>query len=220
MVNERADAQRKIGIFGGTFNPVHYGHLMIAENACEQFGLEKVIFMPTGHSPHKPFMGEDMNRHRCRMVELAIADNPLFGISYREIENPGVNCTYETLRQLNEEQPDTQFHFILGADSLFDFLFWRHPEMICREAVILAAVRDTLDEKKVDEQISYLCRKLQGQIYRLNTPNFNVSSKSIRERIGKGQTIRYLVPDTVSDYIRSNGLYSVLSEGGDDEYEI
>ena len=220
MVNGKAGQKQKIGIFGGTFNPIHYGHLMIAENACEQFGLEKVIFMPTGHSPHKPFMGEDMNRHRCRMVELAIADNPLFDISYREIESAGINYTYETLRQLNKEQPDTQFYFILGADSLFDFPFWRHPELICREAVILAAVRDTLNEKKVDDQISYLCRSLKGRIYRLNTPNFNVSSKSIRERIRKGQTIRYLVPDPVADYIRENGLYSGCSEGGDDKYEI
>lgn len=210
---EKGEAKRKIGIFGGTFNPVHYGHLMIAENACEQFGLEKVVFMPTGHSPHKPFMGEDMKRHRCRMLELAIEDNPLFGISYREVESTRVNYTYATLRQLNEEHPGIQFYFILGADSLFDFLFWRHPELICKEAVILAAVRDEWNEKKVDEQISYLCRRLQGQIYRLNTPNFNVSSKSIRERILKGQTIRYLVPDPVAGYIRENRLYQELPEG-------
>lgn len=78
---------RKVGIFGGTFNPIHYGHLMIADNACEQFGLEKVIFMPTGHAPHKEFMGKDMSVHRCKMVEAAIADNPLFDISYREIKS-------------------------------------------------------------------------------------------------------------------------------------
>lgn len=217
---ERAAKGKKIGIFGGTFNPIHYGHLMIAENACEQFQLEKVIFIPTGHSPHKPFMGENMNRHRCRMVELAIADNPLFEISYREIENRRINYTYETLRQLNEENPETEFYFILGADSLFDFLFWRHPELICQEAVILAAVRDTLNEKKVDEQISYLSRRLNGRIYRLNTPNFNVSSKSIRERIRRGQTIRYLIPDSVSDYIRKNHLYLECRNEVEDGYEI
>ena len=212
--------KRKIGIFGGTFNPVHYGHLMIAENACEQFGLEQVIFLPTGHSPHKPFMGEDMIRHRCHMVELAIADNPLFGISYREIEHNGISYTYETLRLMKEEHPDMECYFILGADSLFDFVLWRHPEMICREAVILAAVRDELNEKRVDEQISYLSRHLGGQIYRLNTPNFNVSSKSIRERVGQGQNIRYLVPDTVAAYIQENSLYLNQPEGVVESHEI
>ncbi len=217
---EKEETKRKVGIFGGTFNPVHYGHLLIAENACEQFGLEKVVFMPTGHSPHKPFMGEDMSRHRCRMLGLAIKDNPLFGISYYEVESAGVSYTYETLRRLNEKHPDVRFYFILGADSLFDFLFWRNPELICREAVILAAVRDEWDEKKVDEQITYLCRRLRGQIYRLNTPGFNVSSKSIRERIAKKQTIRYLVPDPVADYIRENRLYLEFPEGEDGIYEI
>ena len=83
--------KKKIGIFGGTFNPIHYGHLLIAENACAQFNLDHVIFLPTGHTPHKQFMGEDMSEHRCHMVEAAIADNPKFSISYREIQNTGVN---------------------------------------------------------------------------------------------------------------------------------
>lgn len=197
----------KVGIFGGTFNPIHYGHLMIADNACEQFGLEKVLFMPTGHAPHKEFMGKDMSEHRCKMVEIAIADNPMFDISYREIESESVNYTYNTLRQLNEEYTDTRFYFILGADSLFDFDLWMHPELICREAVILAAVRDELNEKMVDDQVLYLTKKFQGEIHRLNTPNFNVSSKSIRERIRKKQTIRYMIPDQVAEYIEKYSIY-------------
>ncbi|MCC8152038.1 MAG: nicotinate-nucleotide adenylyltransferase [Lachnospiraceae bacterium] len=198
----------KTGIFGGTFNPIHYGHLMIAENACEQFELEQVIFLPTGHAPHKEFMGEDMSRHRCRMVELAIADNAQFTVSYREAESASVNYTYETLRQFNEEFPDTQFYFILGADSLFDFSMWRRPDLICREAVILAAVRDDLDEKRVDEQIVSLTNRFGGEIHRLNTPAFNVASRDIRDRINAGQTIRYLTPDSVRKYIGNNHLYS------------
>lgn len=198
---------RKVGIFGGTFNPIHYGHLMIAENACEQFELEQVVFLPTGHTPHKEFMGEDMSRHRCRMVELAIADNTRFSISYRETESTSVNYTYETLRKFNKEFPDTQFYFILGADSLFDFSMWRRPDLICREAVILAAVRDDLDEKKVDDQIAALTDRFGGEIYRLDTPAFNVSSRDIRDRINCGQTIRYLTPDSVRKYIREKQLY-------------
>lgn len=199
--------KHKIGIFGGTFNPIHYGHLMIADNACQQFELDKVIFMPTGHAPHKEFMGEDMSRHRCRMTELAIADNPNFAISYREIESQTVNYTCDTLHKLKEAFPNTEFYFILGADSLFDFHMWKHPELITKEAIILAAVRDEWNEEKVDAQISLLRRTYQGQIYRLRTPNFNVSSKSLRDRIRAGQTIRYMVPDQVADYIRTWELY-------------
>lgn len=205
--SSKTDAFRKIGVFGGTFNPIHYGHLMIAENACEQFDLEKVIFMPTGHTPHKAFMGEDMSVHRCEMVRLAIRNNPRFDISYREVQSQGVNYTYETLAQMNTEFPNNRFYFILGADSLFDFHLWRHPERICREAVILAAVRDELNEEKVDQQIQKLRETYSGEIYRLNTPNFNVSSKSIRERICRGQTIRYMIPDEVASYIDHRKLY-------------
>lgn len=199
--------KKRIGIFGGTFNPIHYGHLIIAENACSQYDLERVIFLPTGHAPHKPFMGEDMSIHRCRMVEAAIADNPKFSISYREIQNTSVNYTYKTLESVKLENPDTDLYFILGADSLFDFELWRHPELICRYAAILAAVRDYLNEQKVDRQIRYLREKFGGSIYRLDTPNFNVSSKGLRERIQNGETIRYMVPKDVEQYIAENQLY-------------
>lgn len=202
-----SDKKHRVGIFGGTFHPIHYGHLIIAENACEQFDLEKVIFMPTGHAPHKEYAGSGMDKHRCRMVELAIADNPLFEISYREVISSSINYTYQTLHRLNEEFPDTAFYFILGADSLFDFHLWRHPELICKEAVILAAVRDDLNESRVDAQIESLTTQLQAEIHRLNTPNFNVSSKIIRERIRNSQTIRYLTPDPVAQYIVRNRLY-------------
>lgn len=205
-------AKQRIGIFGGTFNPIHYGHLIIAENACQQYHLEQVIFLPTGHSPHKPYMGEDMNTHRCNMVERAIEDNPRFSISYEEIQNADINYTYRTLDVFKKKYPDKELYFILGADSLFDFEYWRHPEHICTQATILAAVRDFLTEQKVDEQIQYLCKKFQADIHRLETPNFNVSSKSLRERIQKGQTIRYMVPETVKDYIFANNLYVTTYE--------
>ena len=201
--------KKRIGIFGGTFNPIHYGHLIIAENACQQYHLDQVVFLHTGHSPHKPYMGEDMSVHRCRMVECAIADNPRFSISFEEIQNPDVNYTYKTLQVFQEKFPDSELFFILGADSLFDFEYWRNPGEICAQATILAAVRDNLTEQKVDEQIVYLQEKYKGQIYRLETPNFNVSSKKLRERIQQGQTIRYMVPREVERYIQEKRIYEV-----------
>lgn len=208
-IQDQKSYNQKIGIFGGTFNPIHYGHLIIAENACNQFQLDQVIFLPTGHSPHKAFMGEDMSVHRCNMVKLAIADNPKFSISYREIESNTVNYTYRTLEILKNQYPDVKLYFILGADSLFDFDQWRYPDRICQNAAILAAVRDDLTEQRVDEQIAYLQRKYCGEIYRLHTPNFNVSSKALRNRIQNQDTIRYMVPPEVEHYIYSHALYRV-----------
>ena len=200
-------AQRRIGIMGGTFNPIHYGHLIIAENACEQYGLEQVIFMPTGRAPHKDFSGEEMTRHRCEMVKLAIQGNDKFTISLFEVRREQTSYTFETLKEMQRIYPDAKLYFILGADSLFDFDNWYRPDIICREAVILAAVRDNLTESKVDSQIQYLKDTFHGEIHRLETPNFNVSSKTIRARLRHGQTIRYMVPEKVEEYIKRQGLY-------------
>ncbi|MCD8232245.1 MAG: nicotinate-nucleotide adenylyltransferase [Clostridiales bacterium] len=202
-----AEKEKRVGIFGGTFNPIHNGHLLIAKNACEQFCLEKIIFLPTGHAPHKAFMGEDMCLHRRKMTELAIAPYPIFELSLREMNRTTVNYTYRTLHELNAEYSDTQFYFILGADSLFDFQLWRHPELICQEAVILAAVRDDFDEEKVDAQIAFLSEKYNGKIHRIRTRNYKVSSREIRERICSGKNVRGMLPDSVLEYIQDNRLY-------------
>lgn len=203
------NAEKRIGIMGGTFNPIHYGHLIIAENACEQYHLDRVIFMPTGYAPHKKFTGEQMTQHRCEMIRLAIEGNEKFSLSRYETEKHSTNYTYQTLHHMHKIYPDSDLYFILGADSLFDFDKWRRPELICQEAVILAAVRDYLTEAKVDTQIQHLKDTLKGEIYRLDTPNFNVSSKTIRSRLGLGQTIRYMVPDNVETYIKMQHLYQM-----------
>lgn len=199
--------QHRVGIFGGTFNPIHNGHLMIAENACRQFQLEQIVFMPTGHAPHKAYMGADMSSHRIHMTELAIDGHPSFTISCRELENERVSYTYQTLCRLNAEYPDTEFYFILGADSLFDFHLWRHPEIICREAIILAAARDNLDAAKLDAQIASLTEQYGGRIYRIRMENYCISSREIRERIAAGLSVSEMVPPCVMHYIEENRLY-------------
>lgn len=203
------DKTKRIGIMGGTFNPIHYGHLIIAENACEQFHLDQVIFMPTGHTPHKAYGGAEMTKHRCEMVRLAIDGNDHFVLSTYEVEQTEVNYTYLTLKAMQDEYPDAQLYFILGADSLFSFDEWKYPDQIAKRAVILAAVRDYLTESRVDNQILYLKERYGGEIFRLDTPNFNVSSKIIRQRCQMGETIRYMIPDKVKEYIEKNGLYIV-----------
>ena len=202
-----AKSRMKTGIMGGTFNPVHYGHLIIAENACCQYGLDRVIFVPTGHPPHKEFLGDDMCVHRCRMTELAIEGNDHFAMSYMEVESTGINYTYLSLKRFHEKYPDDILYFIMGADSLFELKNWVRPELIIQNAVILAAVREKMDSESVDRQIEELRKSFGGEIHRLDTPNFDVSSKLIRKRVKDGQTIKYMTPEAVEDYIKENKLY-------------
>ena len=207
-MEHKSNHKYRIGIMGGTFNPIHYGHLIIAENAYEQFELDQVIFMPTGHTPHKDYGGEEMTAHRCEMVRLAIEGNDHFSLSTYEVDRREVNYTYLTLAAIHEQYPEAELFFIMGADSLFDFDKWRCPDLICKEAIILAAVRASMTESRVDEQISYLSDLYKGEIHRLESPNFSVSSRSIRERIGKSETVRYMIPDSVRAYIEEHSLYA------------
>lgn len=199
--------RRNIGLMGGTFNPIHYGHLLIAENAYEQFGLDEVIFMPTGSSPHKDDRQILDAKERLKMVQLAIADNPHFSCSDYEILKEGVCYTYLTLQQLKNTLPDCDLFFIMGADSLAYFESWRCPDEISRSSTILAAVRDGLNIEELQPIKKHLLEEYGTQIEFINTPNFSVSSEIIRHRIKKRHSIRYLVPDVVEAYIKQHKLY-------------
>ena len=201
-------ARKKIGIFGGAFNPIHYGHLMIGEVASDQYGLDTVIFLPSGHAPHKEFLGDVMAGHRYAMTRLAIAGNPHFTISDYEVTSEETTFTTRSLDHFREQYPQDELYFIIGADSLFDFETWRDPAGICEKCILLAAVRAEMNEARVDAQIAYLKEKYSGDIRRLDTPNFAISSREIRERIAAGRTVRYMIPASVEDYIKTNGLYA------------
>ncbi|MCI8484892.1 MAG: nicotinate-nucleotide adenylyltransferase [Lachnospiraceae bacterium] len=199
--------RKKIGIMGGTFDPIHFGHLIIAENAREQFALDQVLFIPTGHSPHKQDQYITTAVHRCRMVSLAIYDHPQFVLNKIEIESPEISYTYLTLQKLKEEYINAELYFILGADSLFDFELWKEPELILENANILAAYRGYKHQKNFSVQLDHLNQKYPEKFFPLCTPNFEVSSHNIRDRVCRRQTIRYLVPKEVEDYIREYHLY-------------
>lgn len=204
---------KKIGIMGGTFNPIHNGHLMIAENAREQYGLEKVFFIPTGRSPHKLQQQIADVSQRCSMISLAIEDNRAFVLNRIEADAPEISYTYITLEKLKKDYPDTEFYFILGADSLFTLENWRNPKQILADCCILAAYREHQQQEDFFRQIEYLTEKYQSRIYPLQTPSFAVSSMEIRNRVRKGQTIRYLLPAKVEQYIRDYRLYQIETEG-------
>ena len=197
----------KIGIMGGTFDPIHYGHLMIAENAREQFGLDKVLFIPTGNPPHKQRQHVTEAIHRCRMVSLAIEDNEAFAMDETEVESSDTSYTYLTLKKIRDRYREAHLYFILGADSLFDFESWKEPEAILEHCSILAAFRYHVHQDCFFEEIGYLNCKYQEHFFPLNTPNLEVSSQDIRNRLQYGRTVRYLVPRNVELYIRKHHLY-------------
>ncbi len=197
--------KKKIGIVGGTFNPIHYGHLMIAESAREQYCLQEIRFLPSGHPPHKQHTMQAS--HRCNMVSLAIADNPFFILDRREVESQGISYTFLTVENLEKELPDAELYFILGGDSLFDFESWRKPEAILQHCSILAAYRKQERQEGFFQQIDLLNHKYPGKFFPLDTPSLEVSSQDIRKRVQSGRSIRYLVPREVEDYIRAHHLY-------------
>ncbi|MCI9019486.1 MAG: nicotinate-nucleotide adenylyltransferase [Eubacterium sp.] len=199
--------KKKIGLMGGTFNPVHYGHLLIAENAYEQFELDEVIFMPTGSSPHKDSRQILDAEHRMEMLRLATADNPHFTCSDYEISRQGVSYTHLTIRAFHDQKKDCGLYFIMGADSLAYFDTWRCPDEISRLSVILAAVRDGLNMEELLPIREQLWHRYGTKVGFINTPNFSVSSNIIRQRVMSHHSIRYLVPDSVGEYIRENQIY-------------
>lgn len=197
----------RIGIMGGTFDPIHNGHLVIAENAREQYRLDQVLFIPTGHSPLRHKQQITSACHRCAMVSKAIADNPWFTLDEIEVDSPEISYTFHTTNKLKEEHISSELFFILGADSLFDFESWRSPELILKNCSILAAYRKHQRQEEFFRHIAYLNEKYPGKFHPLDTPNLEVSSQEIRQRVREGRTIRYLVPKTVETYIQENKLY-------------
>ena len=201
---------RKIGIMGGTFDPVHNGHLMLADTAYRQFDLDQVWFLPNGNPPHKKEenIGTDA-RHRSRMVALAIQGRDYCRLEEYEVRRREVSCSYQTLEHFREQYPEDEFYFIIGADSLFAIETWIHPERIFPACVILAACRDdhdTLEEMKA--QIEHLKKAYpKARIQLLRSPLIPVSSSEIRRKIRAGLSITEEVPREVEAYIKEEELY-------------
>lgn len=198
---------KKIGIMGGTFDPVHNGHLLIAENAYEQLSLDEVRFIPTGRSPHKQGTHITDGQHRLRMVELAIADNPAFVADARELRSDALSYSYVTLQKMHEKSPNDELYFIMGGDSLRDFKTWYHPELICSCATLVAAIRDDCDREHLTTYAEELHQLFSADVRLIQTPNLSVSSSELRRRVAVGETIRYQVPEAVRAYIQNNRLY-------------
>lgn len=207
--------KKKIGIMGGTFDPIHIGHLILGEKAYEQFSLDKVRFMPAGNPPHKKNRrGRATDEQRVEMVQLAISSNPHFELCLDEMNADGYSYTYRTLERFCRENPEEEYYFIIGADSLFDFDSWREPERICRACYIVVATRNQTSNERLDETMERMREKFHGTFLKLDTPNLDISSNHIRQWIEEGRTIQYYVPDGVRAYIEKNHMYKDCERNG------
>ncbi len=185
----------KIGLLGGTFDPIHDGHLELARTARKQFGLEKVIFIPARIPPHKTSRADiTPAEHRFNMVKLAVQSEPAFEVSRAELDRSDLSYTVETLRQMKKRYPKDELYLILGADSLKEIPAWKEPAEIKRLAALLVAGREGVPMEGTD------CRKIE-------MPVNPVSSSAIRQAAKQGKSLRGRVPEAVATYIQQQGLY-------------
>ncbi|MGB9877602.1 MAG: nicotinate-nucleotide adenylyltransferase [bacterium] len=195
----------KIGIMGGTFDPIHIGHLVAAEEARAVFRLDKVIFVPNYQPPHKPGVPVTNPEHRYAMVLLSIYTNPYFEVSRIEIERGGPSYAIDTVKEFRKLYPEAEIYFITGADAIAEILSWKQGKEILKLCKFIAVTRPGYDIEKVKE-------KLRGvdnnNVEFLKITEINISSTEIRQRVKEGKPIKYLVLDTVENYIYKHNLYT------------
>ena len=198
----------RLGIYGGSFDPVHYGHLLLDETVREQSHLDEIWFMPAAQSPHKQGQPPTPPEARVEMLELAIAGHESFQASRLEIERGGLSYTVETLRRVAEAEPTAEQFLLMGADSLVDFPHWKSPAEICELATLLVVGRpgSGIDFSPLAAFLSPArCAELESQ--KVQMPQLDISSSVLRDRLAAGKSIRYQTPRSVEKYIESQQLY-------------
>lgn len=193
-----------LGIMGGTFDPIHYGHLVAAEEARVQFNLREVVFVPAGEPPHKKDYKVTPPEHRYLMTSLAIATNPYFQISRFEIEHKGPSYTIDTLKSFKKDYKDAKIYFITGTDAILEILSWHQADNLPNLCSFIAVSRPGYQMKEVRKNLSpdYL-----KSIHRLEIPALAISSSDIRSRVKTGKPVKYLLPRAVESYIYQHKLY-------------
>ncbi|HHY60077.1 MAG TPA: nicotinate-nucleotide adenylyltransferase [Clostridia bacterium] len=198
---------KRIGIMGGTFDPIHYGHLVTAEAALHAYQLEEVIFVPSGRPPHKKNYRVTAAEHRYLMTILAVATNPRFHASRIEIDRTGYSYTVDTIKAFRELYgPQAELYFITGADAILEILTWKNVKNLPELCLFIAATRPGFDLQALDKVFTEL-PELEGRLHLLEVPALAISSSDIRKRVREGRPIKYLLPETVEQYIYKNGLY-------------
>ena len=200
-----SSAAERIGIFGGTFDPPHMGHLIAAECAADALGLNRVLFVPAADPPHKRDKTILAVRHRLAMVEAAIADNPRFVLSEIDLTRPGPHYSADMVRLLHEAQPNACLFLVIGGDSLVDFPTWNRPAVILRYATLAVIQRPaaSVDWPQLVAQVP----ELDGRVQFIAAPELAITATALRQRARAGQSLRYQVPDAVRAYIEQQQLY-------------
>jgi nicotinate-nucleotide adenylyltransferase len=204
----------RLGLFGGTFDPVHYGHLLLAECCREQCQLDEVWFLPAATPPHKQSRPLTPAAQRIEMLQLAVGGHRPFQVCALEIERGGVSYTVDTLAELAQQEPGRELFFLLGADSLDDLPHWREPARLCQMAVPVAVCRPGAPEPNYDVLAPLVPPERLAEIRRhlVNMPQIGLSSREIRSRIAAGESIRFRTPRAVEKYIQSHELYRQVDE--------
>jgi len=197
----------RLGIYGGTFDPVHLGHLLLAEQCREACRLDQVWFIPAGSPPHKPEHAITPGKMRAEMLEFAVAGQPEYTVSRREVKRSGPSYTVETLRELRQEHPEDELFFLVGADSLADLPHWREPREIATLATLVVVNRGNAPLPQLESLVPHLGREAVDRILVVSMPGIDLSSSDIRRRVREGRSIRYMTPRAVEQYIRTNSLY-------------
>ena len=212
------DRRKRVGVMGGTFDPVHIVHLILAENALKQFDLDEILMLPNGDPPHKTGKKITPASHRIAMLRLASEGVAYFRVDDMELRRAGYSYTSVTLKELREAHPDTDYYFIMGGDSVFQIETWHRPEEVMSQCVILAAIRDQVSMADFKAQIVRLKEKYDADIRIIDLPDMMLSSTEIRRRIREGRSVRFMTPDPVCDYIKEHHLY--LPEANTEEGEV
>ncbi len=199
-----------IGLYGGSFDPLHIGHLIIARAVAERLDLQRVVFLPSATPPHKTLHTLADPAHRAKMVESAIAGEPIFEFSDYDLKRAGPSYTIDTVNHFGKLfGSEVELYWIIGADSLVEFAQWHRASELVDTCQVITAVRAGWEQTEWDKLRSTfseaLVTKLQTGV--LETPVIEISSTDIRERIRQGASIRHLVPDSVRAYINEHGLY-------------
>ena len=207
----RGEKLYRIGISGGTFDPIHHGHLIVAEEIRETLGLDKIIFIPTGSPPHKKEIAVTDSKHRYNMVCEAIRTNEFFEASRIEIERAGYTYTIDTLKQLKTVFGDgVQLFFITGADVIHELLTWKEYESVFSMCEFVAVLRPGYKKDDIVREVDHLSARYNARIHMVDAPLIGISSTFIRECVKNERSIKYLVPEDVERYIYQNGLYRRL----------
>lgn len=203
---QQPNSTHRVGIFGGSFNPLHQGHLIVAEFAAESIGLDLVLFVPVVDPPHKS--GKELLHieHRCRMISMAITDNDRFQLSMVDANRPGPHYSVDTVQIIGEQYADSDLYFVMGGDSFRSFPSWHEPQEIVKHCCLAVMRRPSTRPVQPNMHDTDL-PGLSDRIAMIEAPPIGISSTRIREQLGGGKSVRYLVPNNVLDYIHTHDLY-------------